>query len=586
MNFMKMIKANMIGKTIVACSLLLSTYIVNASILDAKSALNNGQFKIAYDEFFKYAKRGDHQAQYYIGTMYLNGNGVPVDIYQANAWFNLALSYGSPDAKGMISKIRRDLPSKRQAKAIASELNSLYGKEALQVNLYPNISANNQLDRQLTPIQIVNPEITDESGWALVSVDVDENGRVNNPRMFASFPANVFDNHVLDAAQQWQFMSQQSGNEIVQVNDYLIKFQFRASKPSKHQLFLQNQQKYKANLLDKANQGNAEAQYLVSRLYGQGIFRPNMNENINTAAYWMLEAAKKEHSAAQYEIALRLIEGRSVELDQVKAFKWLQMSANNSYAPAQAIYAKEILLTNPPIIKYKKAIAMLQSAANQGNENAKQQLGLIYSTSLYQEFLTPNKSIAIANAGLMTDSNHPDYLMLLAAANFSDEDNRETAKSLLQQAYDSAIDRGWPTDKLLTLAQFSGSNLDLKVASQDQITYVEEYNKISRDGDIATAKNAQYKLVPIDRVGPVYPPEAEDLGVEGWVTLSYSVNRNGFVENIEVLKSQPSKIFNQAAIDALKQWRFEPIIENGMVIKRDGVKIKLAFSLKDKKKKI
>jgi periplasmic protein TonB len=62
-------------------------------------------------------------------------------------------------------------------------------------------------------------------------------------------------------------------------------------------------------------------------------------------------------------------------------------------------------------------------------------------------------------------------------------------------------------------------------------------------------------------VKPIYPPDALAAGIEGVVILEAKVGVDGSVEEARVLKS--IKELDQAAIDAVKQWKFEPTLMNG-----------------------
>lgn len=59
-----------------------------------------------------------------------------------------------------------------------------------------------------------------------------------------------------------------------------------------------------------------------------------------------------------------------------------------------------------------------------------------------------------------------------------------------------------------------------------------------------------------------YPEVAKRSGVEGKVTASVLIAKDGHVEKVEIEKSD-NEIFNQAAITALKKARFTPAIQNG-----------------------
>jgi TonB family protein len=47
---------------------------------------------------------------------------------------------------------------------------------------------------------------------------------------------------------------------------------------------------------------------------------------------------------------------------------------------------------------------------------------------------------------------------------------------------------------------------------------------------------------------------------------------------MSVLKSEPGVTFDQAAMDAVEKWRFEPVIENGVAVEKRTA-VRLAFTL-------
>jgi protein TonB len=62
-------------------------------------------------------------------------------------------------------------------------------------------------------------------------------------------------------------------------------------------------------------------------------------------------------------------------------------------------------------------------------------------------------------------------------------------------------------------------------------------------------------------VDPVYPSIARTARVEGVVILEAVIDRLGRVESVRVLRSIP--LLDQAALDAVRQWRFTPTLLNG-----------------------
>ncbi|MCJ7579853.1 MAG: M56 family metallopeptidase [Candidatus Aminicenantes bacterium] len=85
----------------------------------------------------------------------------------------------------------------------------------------------------------------------------------------------------------------------------------------------------------------------------------------------------------------------------------------------------------------------------------------------------------------------------------------------------------------------------------------------------------------IKSVKPDYPEEAKKEGIEGAVILEATTDQDGVVQKVEILRSIPA--LDQAAIDALKQWEFEPMLING---EPKGVifTVTCRFSLEDEEK--
>jgi protein TonB len=73
-------------------------------------------------------------------------------------------------------------------------------------------------------------------------------------------------------------------------------------------------------------------------------------------------------------------------------------------------------------------------------------------------------------------------------------------------------------------------------------------------GEIKQPKRIHY-------VNPVYPEIARQARVEGTVIIEATTDIYGRVQQVKLLKSVP--LLDQAAIDAVKQWVYEPMVING-----------------------
>jgi TonB family protein len=65
-------------------------------------------------------------------------------------------------------------------------------------------------------------------------------------------------------------------------------------------------------------------------------------------------------------------------------------------------------------------------------------------------------------------------------------------------------------------------------------------------------------------VNPVYPKEAQDSRVSGMVIVEVLIDTQGDVRSAHVLRSIP--LLDQAALDAVQQWRFEPTVLDGKAV--------------------
>jgi len=65
-------------------------------------------------------------------------------------------------------------------------------------------------------------------------------------------------------------------------------------------------------------------------------------------------------------------------------------------------------------------------------------------------------------------------------------------------------------------------------------------------------------------VKPVYPQLARNAGVQGVVIVEARIEANGHVTNTRLLRSVP--LLDQAALDAVTQWEFQPVLLNGVPI--------------------
>jgi TonB family protein len=68
----------------------------------------------------------------------------------------------------------------------------------------------------------------------------------------------------------------------------------------------------------------------------------------------------------------------------------------------------------------------------------------------------------------------------------------------------------------------------------------------------------------IRNVDPVYPPEAQQAGIQGYVIIEAIIGKDGRVRDARVLGGQ--QILQEAAETAVRQWEFTPTLLNGVPV--------------------
>jgi protein TonB len=93
--------------------------------------------------------------------------------------------------------------------------------------------------------------------------------------------------------------------------------------------------------------------------------------------------------------------------------------------------------------------------------------------------------------------------------------------------------------------------------------------RIRQGGNVTAAKL-------MNKVQPQYPPLARQTRISGTVRLHAIIGKNGQVEQLEVMNGHPLLV--QAALDAVRQWKYQPTQLNGEPVEVDTT-IDVIFSL-------
>ncbi len=78
-----------------------------------------------------------------------------------------------------------------------------------------------------------------------------------------------------------------------------------------------------------------------------------------------------------------------------------------------------------------------------------------------------------------------------------------------------------------------------------------------------SAMGIEKGITAMVRYPPSYPRTAKVAKIEGYVTMEVVVNPDGTVADIRVVDAAPPRLFDMAAVDAMKRWKFQPKLVNG-----------------------
>jgi TonB family protein len=84
-------------------------------------------------------------------------------------------------------------------------------------------------------------------------------------------------------------------------------------------------------------------------------------------------------------------------------------------------------------------------------------------------------------------------------------------------------------------------------------------------------------LARVKYVAPKFPSNNRNRSMNGWVEMEFTVLADGTTANITVTNSNPRKTFDAAAVNAVEQWRYEPVKRRGKVVEQRAA-VRIRFS--------
>jgi TonB family protein len=235
--------------------------------------------------------------------------------------------------------------------------------------------------------------------------------------------------------------------------------------------------------------------------------------------------------------------------------------------------------------KYKRALKIAE--ANFGKQSVEYaDLAFRASRNVYlmslslsaRKYMTEARDIyaalpepAIQNVGMAN--------FYLGKMEFTDRDFRNSSRYL-----ESALD-GFDAP--------GDANQALRLLTRALLVQTYEHRGLTEEATqhcIAIGRESQFSpdqdYEPLFRVAPMYPSSMLRAGKSGSVDLEFTIDENGFVREPAVVareingkERKRSSDFDEAAMDAVKRFRYAPKFENGEAVAVAGVKTRISFTI-------
>ena len=365
---------------------------------------------------------------------------------------------------------------------------------------------------------------------------------------------------------------------------------FKSAAPGDARLVAFEQRLYAAEVSKALNDGNLEraAQYVRQAQQSTAIPAAEI-------ARWRADIARRQDDAKVQRLAglveERIREGRLTDSDDSARTHLLQLQAA---APANAStqrVTRELIAAD---LRKAREAALARNAVEQERWLAEARaVGMKPAeAAAFQREMASSRQKALQadndrlaqlarerlREGRLTDpaqDSAAGYLTQLQAADAGSaalaDVSRDLAGKLLERAR-SAVLAGRPADADLAQARRWG-------ADPKDIAAVQQLQTPRSRGAAIDPAALIANLKRVRAVAPEYPPAAMAQKIAGSVTLEYNVDIRGEPRDIHVVEATPPGVFDQAATNAVKHWRYAPTVVNGTAVDVPAVRTRIRFEL-------
>ncbi|ALO46870.1 M56 family metallopeptidase [Pseudohongiella spirulinae] len=196
---------------------------------------------------------------------------------------------------------------------------------------------------------------------------------------------------------------------------------------------------------------------------------------------------------------------------------------------------------------------------------------------------------AVVNAG-RNNSDYAESLLGVASSCIHARRSRRTSRLLMQTMHDrntlkkrisrvleeqvmNAAEMKQQVQKTVAIAVVL-STVMLGLLGSSQVLTAQE--RPDADG-----REIDREMIPLNTVEPMYPSQAAEKRIEGWVHVRFTVKADGAVdaESLRVLEAEPPYVFDHTALAAARRFLFSPRIVAGQAVDVPNVQYVFRYAL-------
>ncbi len=163
----------------------------------------------------------------------------------------------------------------------------------------------------------------------------------------------------------------------------------------------------------------------------------------------------------------------------------------------------------------------------------------------------------------------PDDVETTTSTSFAVEKKVEPPPPRVRPRTPPRQQRARPTAPPMVSLDTNLSGIDFGIPGLTASDLGDMKNELLGDTDnvVMTDDSVDSPPRPTFQAPVAYPRTARAQGVQGYVVLSLLISAAGEIEKVQVLEAEPAGIFEQAAQEGVRNWRFEPAQYQGRNVK-------------------